>query len=128
MTKQVAQPNRLVWFEIPASDFDRAVRFYEQVLGVQMRRENFGPSLMAVLPYEKPAVGGCIMAGQGLTPGAGGVMAYLNAEPSLDAVLARVAGAGGAVVHPRTELPAGMGAFARIRDTEGNVVGLHALA
>ena len=83
---------------------------------------------MAVFPYEKPAVGGCVMAGAGLRPGVGGMVGYLNAEPSLDTVLARVAGAGGHVVIPRTELPPGMGAFARIRDTEGNLVGLHALA
>ena len=68
------------------------------------------------------------MAGAGLEPGVGGMVGYLNAEPSLDTVLARVTGAGGHLVVPRTELPLGMGAFARIRDTEGNLVGLHALA
>jgi uncharacterized protein len=127
MTQQITRPHRLVWFEIPASDFDRAVRFYEEILAVEMRRETMGPAKMAVVPYERPAVSGCVMMAPGLKPGADGVLAYLNAEPSLDEVLKRVTGAGGQVVQPRTDLPPGMGVFAKIRDTEGNIVGLHAL-
>jgi predicted enzyme related to lactoylglutathione lyase len=51
---------------------------------------------------------------------------YLNAAPSIDAALARVPAAGGKVVVPKTPLPGTMGAFARIIDCEGNLVGLHA--
>lgn len=54
-------------------------------------------------------------------------MVYLNAEPSLNAVLARLGEAGGRLLVPRTELPEGMGAFAHVEDREGNRVGLHAL-
>ena len=61
-------------------------------------------------------------------PSPAGVVLYLNASPSLDAALSRVAEAGGEVVEPRTALPPGMGFYAKIRDSEGNVVGLHALA
>jgi predicted enzyme related to lactoylglutathione lyase len=39
-----------------------------------------------------------------------------------------VARAAGQVVTPKVALPEGMGFFAHIADTEGNVVGLHALA
>ena len=46
----------------------------------------------------------------------------------LDTVLARVAGAGGRVTTPKVQLPEGMGCFAHITDSEGNRVGLHALA
>jgi predicted enzyme related to lactoylglutathione lyase len=42
---------------------------------------------------------------------------------SIDAALKKVATSGGKVVTPRTPIP-GMGAFARISDPEGNVVGL----
>jgi predicted enzyme related to lactoylglutathione lyase len=35
---------------------------------------------------------------------------------------------GGEIIVPRTALPPGMGFYPKIRDTEGNVVGLHALA
>lgn len=116
----------LTWFELPAADLARATRFYETVLQRPLRQEAMGPMAMAVFEYRTPGVGGCLAAGPGLTPGAHGGVVYLNAAPSLDAALERVAAAGGKVVVPRTALPDGMGAFARIIDSEGNLVGLHA--
>jgi len=128
MEQTTTQHNRpLAWFEIPAADLERAVAFYKTLLAIDMKIDAMGPAKLAVFPYEKPTVGGCLMTGPGLRPSDGGAVVYLNAEPSLNAVLARVSAAGGEIVLPRTELPPGMGAFAKIRDTEGNIVGLHAL-
>jgi uncharacterized protein len=53
---------------------------------------------------------------------------FLNAGPSLDAVLARVKSVGGHITTPKVALPGNMGVFAHITDSEGNRVGLHALA
>lgn len=47
---------------------------------------------------------------------------YVGVE-SIDVALKKVQSAGGKVVTPKTPIP-GMGAYARIADTEGNVVGL----
>ncbi len=127
---QHARHNAVHWFEIPVRDLDRAQRFYESVLDTSLRREQAGPmTTLAVFPYEKPGVGGCLFSSaNGLQPSLDGAVVYLNAEPSLDAALARVEVAGGTVTLPRTELPEGMGCFAHIADSEGNRVGLHALA
>ncbi|HZR30153.1 MAG TPA: VOC family protein [Terriglobales bacterium] len=125
--KQQQRMNRAVWFEIPASDFDRACRFYETLFSVNLRHETMGPMRLAVFPYEAPAVGGCVIQGDGNHPGKDGSIVYLNADPQLDAVLARVESAGGKIVQPRTALPEGMGFFAKIIDTENNTVGLHAI-
>ena len=117
------------WFEIPALDLNRASAFYEQILAVTLNRGDMGPTSLAVFPYDRDnATGGCLMSGPGFKPSAEGAVVYLNADPSLDAVLARIAPAGGAIALPRTELPPGMGAFAHILDTEGNRVGLHSYA
>ncbi len=127
---QHARHNAINWFEIPVSDIDRAQRFYEAVFASPLRRESMGPeTTLAVFPYEQYGVGGCLFANAGgPKPSADGAVVYLNAEPSLDAVLARVEAAGGRVMLPRTELPEGMGCFAHIADCEGNRVGLHAQA
>lgn len=125
--REQQRQSQVVWFEIPASDLDRATRFYETILGTSLPRATMGPEEMALFPYEPPAIGGCIVKGEAFAAGSGTVV-YLNADPSLDAVLGRVEAAGGAVVVPRTALPEGMGFFARIRDTEGNTVGLHAVS
>ena len=126
------------WFEIPARDIDRAQRFYETLLGATLRRESLGPGkTLAVFPHADEGVGGCLMSGPGMAPatakdaGAGtgtGTLIYLNAAPSLDAVLGRLEGAGGHLVTPKVTLPDGMGVFAHIEDSEGNRVGLHAQA
>lgn len=119
--------NALDWFEIPVRDIDRAQRFYETLLGGALRRETIGDKTLAVFTYDDGGAGGCLMAGPGTPePRADGTMVYLNAAPSLDAVLERVARAGGRVTTPKVQLPGDMGAFAHVVDTEGNRVGLHA--
>jgi predicted enzyme related to lactoylglutathione lyase len=121
--------NAVNWFEIPATHLDRAQRFYETVLGTPLKRETMGSEQMAIYPYEGDnAVSGCISVGaEGVAPSRAGTRVYLDAGASIDAALARVAGAGGRVHTPKTALPPGMGFFAHIEDSEGNVVGLHAL-
>ena len=115
------------WFEIPATDLNRASAFYEQILATTLNRGDMGPQSLAVFPYDRDhATGGTLITGPGFKPSAEGAVVYLNANPSLDAVLARVSKAGGKVVLPRTELPPGMGAYAHFVDTDGNRVGLHA--
>ncbi len=120
----------LNWFEIPVRDLDRAQRFYEQLLQRALVPEAMGPDVrMAVFPYTQgQGAGGCLMAAPGMAPATSGSLVYLDAGPRLDDTVARVAGAGGRVLQPRVDLPDGMGAFVHIEDSEGNRVGLHALA
>jgi len=121
--------NAISWFEIPVTDIDRAQAFYQTVLGRTLRREDFGGQTLAVFPCEKPATGGALQAGANASARAGsGIRIYLDCTPSIDAVLARVETAGGQIVAPKSALPPGMGFIAHLRDTEGNEVGLHALA
>jgi len=115
-----------VWFEIPATDFDRAARFYEKILGITLRREAVGPMTLGVFPFREPNASGCIMSRPGLAPTGGGTIVYLNADGMLDKAIAAAPEAGGEVLTPVTELPEGLGRFAHLRDTEGNRVGLHA--
>jgi predicted enzyme related to lactoylglutathione lyase len=123
---QATLRNAIDWFEIPVRDLDRAQRFYEALLGAPLRREQMGDATLAVFTYDEHGVGGCLFAGGDLGPAAQGTIVYLNAAPSLDAVLARVERAGGRIATPTVQLPGDMGAFAHILDTEGNRVGLHA--
>jgi uncharacterized protein len=121
--------NVAVWFEIPAAQLARATKFYEALFATKLKHEKMGPTEMAVFPYDQEdAASGCIMQASGLKPSSDGAVVYLNADPSLDAALARVTAAGGKVLLGKTALPPGMGYFAHIADTEGNRVGLHAVA
>ena len=117
------QPSVPAWFEIPAADLDRAVRFYEKVLATTLVRTEMGPMRMAVFPHEKPQPTGAVVHADGYRPAGDGTVVYLNLD-DIRPALARVPQAGGAVVLPVTELPDGMGIFAQLRDSEGNRVGL----
>jgi len=39
--QQQQRDSRVVWFEIPAADMDRACRFYETVLATSLNRGQF---------------------------------------------------------------------------------------
>jgi len=117
------------WFEIPVRDLDRAQRFYQSVLERELKRETMGQEQLAIFPAAEGRTQGCINIGPTpVSPSGSGTRVYLDASPSIDAALSRVADAGGKVVTRKTALPGGMGYWAHIADTEGNVVGLHALA
>jgi predicted enzyme related to lactoylglutathione lyase len=123
--------NAINWFEISTTNLNIAQAFYEAVLGRMLRREVMGPSSLAVFPYDPASggAGGALLADPSAPkPGSGGTLVYLDASPSLDAALARVAPAGGQVALPRQALPPGMGFFAHIIDLDGNRVGLHAMS
>lgn len=112
------------WFELPVNDLSRAQVFYETILGKKLRAEDFSGMPMAIFPYGEGAVGGALVKMERRRPSADGALAYLNCDGELEAVLARVPGAGGRVVLPRTDIGA-PGFIAVILDTEGNSVGLH---
>jgi len=125
MSESGAGTSVAVWFEIPAHDFERAVGFYETLFAVSLRREQIGGSRIAVFPYERPGVSGAVVEAGALTPGGTGPLVYLNCDGHLDAVIARVAPAGGRLAGDKIDLPPGMGSFAHAFDPEGNRIGLH---
>lgn len=118
--------NVAVWFDIPATDFDRAVAFYEGLLATRLRPEEAGPDMrMAMFPYTRPGVSGAVMAAPHLKPGADGPVVYLAVD-DVDAAMEKVPALGGRLAGPKVVLPGAMGSFVHILDTEGNRVGLHA--
>jgi predicted enzyme related to lactoylglutathione lyase len=113
------------WFEIPSDNYERAIAFYENVFATTLRREKFGGDI-AVFPYDRPGVSGCIIHRPGES-GAAGPVIYLNADGQLDAMLGRVLAAGGEIVVPQQAVAPGTGGSAIITDPDGNRVGLHAM-
>ena len=113
------------WFEIPVADIDRAQRFYETLFARPMRREQMGPQTLAVFAYDGGVGGALLKSATAPRPGTDGTLVYLNAKPSLDAVLARARELGAEVLCPKLELPNDIGFIAQIVDSEGNRIGLH---
>jgi uncharacterized protein len=111
------------WFEIPATDFERAVRFYSAILDRPLPTGEYMGVPHAFFRDGQGETGGAIIASAQAMPGHDGVVIYLHAD-DLDAALARVPAAGGTVAVPATSIGE-QGAFGVVVDTEGNRVGLH---
>ena len=116
------------WFEIPATDFDRAVRFYSEIYDFEMPTRDMGHIKMGFFQHEQgTGIGGSLVFGEGYTPSVDGVKIYLNGGADLSTVLARVTAAGGSIIMQKTEISPDIGYFAIIDDTEGNRVHLHSM-
>lgn len=115
------------WFEIPVGDMARARTFYEAVFQLSLTPESCSGIDMCVFPYHPDFTGGALAKAENLQPGPQGPVIYLNAGEALDPVLARVEPAGGCILMPRTAIGEN-GFIALFRDSEGNQIGLHAMA
>jgi predicted enzyme related to lactoylglutathione lyase len=119
--------DKVVHFEIPFNDKTRAMKFYAESFGWQLTDL---PDMQYVVArtaeiddHQRPKEPGAIN---------GGLITRLSEAPnptlyvgvqSVTASIEKVQAAGGQVVTPKTPIP-GMGAYARVADTEGNVIGL----
>ena len=119
--------NSLNWFEIPASDINRAKKFYEEIFNIEMPQMSMMGMEMAMFPAE-PGNGkasGGLCQSPFHKPSQDGALVYLNAHPDMSDILAKVEGAGGKIAMPKTAISPEIGFMAFIIDSEGNRVGLH---
>ena len=115
---------KIVHFELPFDDAERANKFYADVFAWQSSKWD-GPEeyyLQQTGEDDEPyGIGGALIA-RGAAVNFGGTLVVIGVD-DLDAYVARVTAAGCEIVTPRTAIP-GVGWFANFRDTEGNVVGM----
>lgn len=117
--------NLVAFFEIPAVDFDRAVRFYETVLDRKLNAMDFETEKMAFFPEENGHCPGAVSWAKDFNPSADGVLVSLSVE-NMETALSGIEKCGGKVTRPKTKIEAeGMGYFALFIDSEGNRVGLY---
>ena len=114
--------NTAVWFEIPVSDLDASKRFYEEVLSISMRRDDTGPNPMVMFSsMDDMGVSGHLYPGKPSEAGSGNTI-HLAVDGSLDDAMSRVKAAGGQVMSPTIDIPAG--SFFYATDPDGNSIGL----
>lgn len=114
--------NLINWFEIPVINIERAGRFYKTVL--QLRMEPVSMDECECRFFQAEGVSGALMQGKDYTPSDKGVMIYFNCGEDLTPCLDRVIKAGGSIIVEKTLIAQEIGYFARILDTEGNLISL----
>ena len=128
---------KVVHFEIPADDVDRAKKFYGSVFGWELQTMPMGNGEYTTvkttavdeqtqMPTEPGAINGGMFQrdeaeAQDQVRFTGPVIT-IDVD-GIDDALKQVEAEGGSTITPRTPIP-GMGAFAYFTDPEGNVMGL----
>ena len=122
-------PHNVVgWFEIPVTEMERAIAFYEGVLDVRLERHTMGPLDMAWFSMVENSMGaaGSLVQHELYQPSDKGVLVYFTAfSGDLNTELARVEPAGGKVLMSKKQISPEYGYMALVLDTEGNRIALH---
>lgn len=121
--------NLVGWFEIYVTDMERAKKFY----GAVFQRGEFeelsvGQEQILAFPGEPdgPYSSGALVKAEQMVPGEGGTVVYFHC---LDCQIEedRVVPAGGTAVKPKFSIGE-FGFVSIVKDTEGNLIGLHSRA
>ena len=113
--------NRIVWFDLPASDLERAMKFYSNVLDAEVSERFPG---VGVISSEDGAVSGCVFKSDDVKPSDHGALLYFNVDGRLEEAVAAAEATGGTIKQP----PHSIGEFghrAIVVDSEGNRIALH---
>ena len=121
--------NAVGWFDIFVDDLDRAVSFYEAVLGTTLEEmgDPTGESQMMSFSGDMGVYGaaGALTKAPHGKPGVGGTIVYFMAE---DCAVqeGRIAEAGGIVIRPKFSI-GDFGFVTLCQDTEGNMIGFNSM-
>ncbi len=113
--------SRVIHFEIPADDPERAIAFYEKTFGWEFYKWE-GPMeywLITTGPESEPGINGGLA--RRMDPGTG--TENTISVTSVDEAVAKVEANGGKVIRPKSAVP-GVGWLAYCQDSEGNNFGI----
>ncbi len=116
--------NPVLYFEIPVTDMERAIGFYQDVLCLQLSRQSVDGYDMAFFPRDdgQPGASGALASGDVYKPSHDGCLIYFDVT-DIDAVLARAVGRGSKVLYSKKNLGEA-GYVAEFEDSEGNRIAL----
>jgi hypothetical protein len=113
--------SRVIHFEIPAADPERAAAFYKKAFGWSFEKWP-GPMeywMVTTGDCGAPGINGGLLKKQAPTTSTTNTIGVDSVDKAIDAVK----NAGGKLVMPQTPIPT-VGYFAYLEDTEGNLFGV----
>lgn len=121
--------NAVAWFDIYVNNLERAVSFYETVLGQKLEEmgDPTGETQMMSFPADMSTYGaaGALTKSEYASPGVGGTVIYFASQDTA-VEEARVVAAGGQVIRPKFSI-GDFGWVTLCQDTEGNIFGLNSM-
>ena len=123
--------NPVVWFEIYVNDLDRAKSFYEQVFKTELTPlGNPTEDTLQMLSFpgdmdSKGKTSGALVHVPGVEAGANSTIVYFGSE-DCSVEESRVYDAGGELVREKMSIGE-YGFISLVKDTEGNMIGIHSM-
>ena len=123
--------NIVEWFEIPVENMDRAIKFYESILGLTLTKMDLGALIMAVFPHTGDATGSggaLVQHPDFYKPSTDGCLLYLSAPSGdLSNEMGKVTAAGGQVLMEKKSIAEDVGFMGLFIDSEGNRMAFHSV-
>ena len=115
--------HRVVWFDVPARDLQRAIKFYAAVLACKVSQDSHDLKV-GVIEHAGSDVSGCIVEHESEQPSASGPLLYFSVSGRLDEAITAAEANGGKILKPKHQIgPYGNRAI--VLDSEGNRIALH---
>ena len=115
--------NRVVCFDIPVGDLDRATAFYAAILNVKVEQETFEDFRFSVIEHSE-GNGGCLVLDPDAVSSDKGILLYMNVDGRIRDAVAKVQANGGQIAQEIHSIgPHGYRAL--VIDSEGNRIALH---
>ena len=117
--------NSVGWFDIHVSNLDRAKKFYETVLNIQLFDLPMEWGKQSLFPYDQasPNISGALVEKVDMTPNNNNTVVYFETEDCVTEEK-RIEEAGGKIVRPKMSIGE-FGFVSMFIDSEGNTIGLH---
>ncbi len=117
--------NPITWIEVPVTNMDRAMAFYNHVFSWELKPMAVGDLVMAWFPVgEGYGSGGSLVQHESYVPGSEGAVIYFACD-EVSAAIERVKDLGGTVIQEKKQISEEHGYMGLIFDSEGNRIALH---
>lgn len=116
--------NPVVYFEIPVTNIDRAVKFYYSVFGFEFEKDIIDDNEMALFPLKdsNSGISGALVKGEIYKPTNDGILIYFGTE-NIKQTLDLAIQYSGKILYPVTSIGE-WGFVAEFEDSEGNRIAL----
>lgn len=115
--------NPVIYFEIPVTNIERAMQFYQSVFQFDFDKDSIDNYEMALFPFfdNSTGISGALAKGDVYIPSKNGIIIYFHTE-NIEQTLSLAISHGGQTLYPITDN--GIGLVAEFEDTEGNRIAL----
>lgn len=114
--------NLAVWMEIPVTDMEKSVAYYNKVFDADLEVQEGGPNPMATFKTaDGKGVSGHLYPGKPAAERTGPTV-HMACPGKLEDAMVRVVAAGGQIVSPIIQIPPGR--FVYTHDLDGNSIGV----